>query len=272
MLTNVSGKTKLVPMLACPVDHVIAPSAYNPAFAQRGLDWFMVPMGVDPADLANTLKQLARVTNLQGVNLTIPHKAKAFTLCQWVTAEARVTRMVNTLRLEEGRVWSGTNTDGIGFTNALRAHEMLDVSRSVFIAGAGGAGTAIAFALAKAGVTTIDVVDVDNQRSTSLLNSLQIHFPDLALGNRPQALANAGLAVNATPMGLHKGDPSPFDAATLREDAVFFDIIAARDTELMSAAKERNLRVLGGRAMMDHQLAHQIDFWSGDHISLERLD
>jgi shikimate dehydrogenase len=180
--------------------------------------------------------------------------------------------MVNTLRLEEGGVWSGTNTDGIGFTNALRAHEMLDVSRSVFIAGAGGAGTAIAFALAKAGVTTIDVVDVDNQRSTSLLNSLQIHFPDLALGNRPQALANAGLAVNATPMGLHKGDPSPFDAATLREDAVFFDIIAARDTELMFAAKERNLRVLGGRAMMDHQLAHQIDFWSGDHISLERLD
>jgi shikimate dehydrogenase len=85
-------------------------------------------------------------------------------------------------------------------------------------------------------------------------------------------LANAGLAVNATPMGLHKGDPSPFDAATLREDAVFFDIIAARDTELMFAAKERNLRVLGGRAMMDHQLAYQIDFWSGDHISLERQD
>jgi shikimate dehydrogenase len=105
MLIDVSGKTKLVPVLACPVDHVIAPGAYNPAFAARGLDWFMVPMGVDPKDLVATLGQLARVTNLQGVNLTIPHKAQAFVLCRWVTEEARVARMVNTLRLEEGGIW-----------------------------------------------------------------------------------------------------------------------------------------------------------------------
>jgi len=269
MLTDVSGKTKLVPVLAFPVDHVIAPSAYNPAFAERGLDWFMVPMGVDPKDLTATLGQLARVTNLQGVNLTIPHKALAFTLCRWVTEEARVTRMVNTLRLEEGGIWSGTNTDGIGFTNALRAHDMLDVTRSVFIAGAGGAGTAIAFALAKVGFTTIDVVDMDHKRSTALLNSLQSNFPNITLGNRLEALDRAGLAVNATPMGLHKGDRSPFDAAILRDDAVFFDIIAARDTELMSAAQARNLRVLGGRAMMDHQLAHQIEFWRGDDVDLK---
>jgi shikimate dehydrogenase len=272
MLIDVSGKTKLVPVLACPVDHVIAPGAYNPAFAARGLDWFMVPMGVDPKDLVATLGQLARVTNLQGVNLTIPHKAQAFVLCRWVTEEARVARMVNTLRLEEGGIWSGTNTDGIGFTNALSAHDMLDVTRSVFIAGAGGAGTAIAFALAKAGVTTIDVVDMDNQRSTALLNSLQSNFPNITLGNRREALARAGLAVNATPMGLHKGDCSPFDAAILQDDAVFFDIIAARDTELMSAAQARNLRVLGGRAMMDHQLAHQIEFWRGDYFALKSQD
>lgn len=268
MLTDLSGKTKLVPVLASPVDHVIAPSAYNPAFAERGLNWLMVPMGVDPVDLAATLKQLARVTNLQGVNLTIPHKAQAFSLCQWVTEEARVSGMVNTLRLEEKGIWSGTNTDGIGFLNALRTQEMLDVTRPVFVAGAGGAGTAIAFALAKVGFTTIDVVDIDKQRVSVLLHSLQRMFPNITLGNSSEALTRAGLAVNATPMGLHKGDPSPFDATSLQDDAVFFDIIAARDTELMFAAKERKLRVLGGRAMIDHQLAHQIEFWRGDHFSL----
>jgi shikimate dehydrogenase len=177
--------------------------------------------------------------------------------------------MVNTLRLEEGGIWSGTNTDGIGFTNALRTHDMLDVTRSVFIAGAGGAGTAIAFALAKVGVTTIDIVDMDHKRSTALLNSLKSNFPNITLGNRREALARAGLAVNATPMGLHKGDRSPLDAYILRDDAVFFDIIAARDTELMSAAQARNLRVLGGHAMMDHQLAHQIEFWRGDDFALQ---
>jgi shikimate dehydrogenase len=97
-------------------------------------------------------------------------------------------------------------------------------------------------------------------------------FPNITLGNSSEALTKAGLAVNATPMGLHKCDPSPFDATSLQDDAVFFDIIAARDTELMIAAKERKLRVLGGRAMIDHQLANQIEFWRGDHFALAHRD
>jgi shikimate dehydrogenase len=40
----------------------------------------------------------------------------------------------------------------------------------------------------------------------------------------------------------------------------------------MSAAQARNLRVLGGRAMMDHQLAHQIEFWRGDYFALKSQD
>jgi len=78
-----------------------------------------------------------------------------------------------------------------------------------------------------------------------------------------------GLAVNATPMGLHAHDPLPLDPALLPADAALFDIVAARDTELMAAAKARGLRVLGGRPMIDHQLAHQIAFWRGDAMQLE---
>jgi shikimate 5-dehydrogenase len=40
----------------------------------------------------------------------------------------------------------------------------------------------------------------------------------------------------------------------------------------MIAAKERKLRVLGGRAMIDHQLANQIEFWRGDHFALAHRD
>ena len=78
---TLSGHTRLVPILAHPVGHVRAPRTYNPAFAAAGLDWCMVAMGVHPDDLAATLAQLARVSNLQGVNLTIPHKAQAHALC-----------------------------------------------------------------------------------------------------------------------------------------------------------------------------------------------
>lgn len=266
---TLSGRTRLVPILAHPVDHVRAPRTYNPAFAAAGLDWCMVAMGVHPDDLATTLAQLARVSNLQGVNLTIPHKQQAHGLCRWLTAEAQATGMVNTLRLEADGHWAGANSDGIGFLGAARAHGLFDATRPVVIAGAGGAGTAIAFALAAAGVQQIDVFDSDGARADLLQQGLQRHFPGLVAGTSRGALQHAGLAVNATPMGLHEGEPRPFDPALLPADAALFDIIAARDTELMAACQARGLRVLGGRAMVEHQVAHQLAFWRGDPFPME---
>jgi shikimate dehydrogenase len=264
-----SGATRLVPILAHPVGHVRAPRTYNPAFAAAGLDWFMVPMGVLPDDLAATLAQLARVSNLQGVNLTIPHKAAARRLCRWLTAEAAATGMANTLRLEADGSWAGANSDGFGFLGAARAHGLFDARQPVAIVGSGGAGAAIAFALAAAGATQIDVTDVVPGRAEALQRALQQRFPELAVGTRSEALREAGLAVNASPQGLHASDAPPFDAALLRADAALFDIIAARDTELMAAAKERGLRVLGGRPMVEHQLAHQLAFWRGEAFALQ---
>ncbi|SFM96953.1 shikimate dehydrogenase [Variovorax sp. OV329] len=266
---ELTGATRLVFILAHPIGHVKAPRVYNPAFAAAGLDWFQVPMGVAPEDLVAVLGQLARVTNLQGINLTIPHKAAGHALCSWLTREARATGMVNTLRLEADGQWSGTNSDGIGFVGAARASGLLDLQRPVFIAGAGGAGTAIAFALAQEGVQEIHVSDTDPARVEALLGALRAAHPRITAGTDRDALRRAGLAVNATPMGLHAEDPLPLDPALLPGDAALFDIIAARDTELMAAAKARGLRVLGGRPMIDHQLAHQIAFWRGDAMQLE---
>ncbi len=259
-----SGKTRLVPILAHPVDHVRAPSSYNPAFAAAGLDWFMMPMGVAPADLAATLVQLGRLSNLQGLNLTIPHKAAAYALCTRVTAEAQDTGMANTLRKDAGGQWSGANSDGIGFVGAARANGLLDTKQPVVIIGAGGAGTAIAFALVTAGVQQIDVLDADAARALHLQQTLRRRFPHVACGMRREALKRAGLTINATPLGLEPDDPLAVDPALLPAGSALFDIIAARDTELMAAARQRGLRVLGGRPMIAHQLAYQIAFWGGD--------
>lgn len=274
MAFPLSGQTRLVPILAWPVDHVRAPRHYNPAFAAQGLDWFQVPMGVHPDDLAATLAQLARVSNLQGVNLTIPHKAAAFALCTEVTAEAARTRMANTLRLRADGRWAGTNSDGAGFVGAARAHGLLDAARPVFIAGSGGAGTAIAFALAAEGVGRFTLTDADAARAQALAAALRRHFPALqvdafaAAAAPAAALGGAALVVNATPLGLHAGEPMPLDPALLGLDAALFDIVAARDTELMAAVTARGLRVLGGGPMVEHQLAHQIAFWRGQAFPL----
>jgi len=263
-----SGATRLVPILAHPVDHVRAPRTYNPAFAAAGLDWCLVPMGVHPDHLAGVLAQLAHISNLQGVNLTIPHKAQAFRLCKWLTHEAARIGMVNTMRIEPDGGWAGTNSDGAGFVGAARAHGVLDTERPVVIVGAGGAGTAIAFALAAEGVREIHVSDIDSARAEALVRALRESFAGIEASTRRDTLPRAGLAVNATPLGLQAGDALPFDPAQLRSDAAVFDIVAARDTGLMAAALARGLRVLGGRPMVEHQLATQLAFWRREPTAL----
>lgn len=282
MPSTMTGLTRLVPILAHPVDHVQAPRFYNPAFAAAGLDWCLVPMGVQPPDLSATLAQLARVGNLQGVNLTIPHKAAGHALCRWLGPEARRTGVVNSLRLTPEGHWVGESFDGQGFVDAARFHGLLPPSGRACIVGAGGAGTAIAFALAAAGLTSIHLIDTDRARADSLAGRLREAWPALEVGTGDDgaiadakagapadAPAGAQLVVNATPLGLHAGDPLPLDPARLRADAGVFDIIAARDTELMAACQARGLRVIGGRPMIDHQIAAQIGFWRGEPLDLE---
>jgi shikimate dehydrogenase len=260
-----SGATRLVPILAHPVDHVRAPRLYNPAFAAAGLDWCQVPMGVHPDDFAATVAQLARVGNLQGLNLTIPHKAAAHALCARLGPEARRTGVVNTMRIDADGQWSGESFDGVGFVEAARANGMLWPERPVLLVGAGGAGTAIAFALAAEGVRRIHIANREPERADQLTHALRQAFPGIAADtDAHRGLREAGLAVNATSLGLHEGDPMPFDAALLPPDAALFDIIAARDTELMAACAARGLKVIGGKPMIDHQIAAQIAFWRGD--------
>lgn len=266
---ELTGATRLVFVLAHPVDHVRAPRVFNPAFEAAGLNWLQVPLGVPPDRLSAVLDQLAHTTNFLGVNLTIPHKVSGYALCRWLTREARLTGAVNALRRETDGQWAGTNADGIGFVNAAKANGLLDITRPVFIAGAGGAGTCIACSLAEQGVREINVVDTDLSRAEALRSALRAAYPSLVVGGDPAALKRAGLAVNATPLGLHAGEPMPFDPALLPEGSALFDIIAARDTELMAAAQARGLRVVGGRPMIDHQLAHLIAFWRGDAMQLE---
>jgi shikimate dehydrogenase len=72
------------------------------------------------------------------------------------------------------------------------------------------------------------------------------------------------LLVNATSLGLHATDSLPIDPARLPADCAVFDIIAARKTEFMQAAAARGLKVVGGIAMIKHQLPLQTAFWRGE--------
>ena len=67
--------------------------------------------------------------------------------------------------------------------------------------------------------------------------------------------------MNATPCGLHAGDPLPFDPADLRRDATVVEIIMKPPvTSLMAKAAALGMTVVPGQRMLDGQLAIYAEF------------
>ena len=91
-----------------------------------------------------------RVINLDGIVITIPHKFAALRHCDETTERARFLGAVNVLhRVADGR-WRGDMTDGVAMVAALRKAGCEPAGRRALLAGAGGAGSAVALALIEA--------------------------------------------------------------------------------------------------------------------------
>lgn len=259
-MSHLSGRTHLWALVADPVGHVRAPSFVNPMFERRGLDGFLVPLHVRAAELADVLPRLARIGNLKGIIVTIPHKEPIAALCHSLGPNAALVGAVNTVRIEPDGRLAGEMFDGAGLLAAARANGMDPQGRRVLLVGAGGAGRAIAFAMAQAGAARIGVANRSGDRAARLARDVGAAFPGADVRVAAADAGGCDLVVNCTSLGLKAGDALPLDPATLAAPTGVIDIIAVRDTELMQAARARGCRVVGGRPMVELQFDAQLGF------------
>ena len=258
-----TGASRFIFIFAHPAGHVSAPRHYTPYFHDNGLDWHMVPLDIAPEHLTDTIRNLAKSTSVAGINLTMPHKPAAFALCDAVGPAAKFEGVVNTIRIEANGRLVGESFDGGGFLNASREAGIFDPVRRCVVIGAGGAGRAIAHALAAAGLKRLRLLNEAPGPVDWLASKLRGQFADLDICLE-EKFDDAGLVVNATSLGLRATDPMPMDPSRLPGDCAVFDIIAARRTEFMTACAERGLKVVDGVAMIRHQLPLQTAFWRGE--------
>lgn len=251
------------PSLTPPM-HELEGARHGMHYVYRTID--LAPGEGTTAWLAELLST-ARRLGFDGLNVTHPVKQAVVPLLDRQTESARAVGAVNTVVFtDEGTV--GHNTDVTGFRAALGdAFGDEHLGRAVLF-GAGGAGAAVATALARGSLDELVVIDPDAERATSLVDQVsaasEVRAVALTPEEAPAALAGAGIVVNATPVGMAAHPGTPVDPALLPDEARVADIVYRPvDTDLLVAARARGLRTMPGLGMAMHQAADAFEIFTG---------
>lgn len=259
-----------------PVAHSRSPRMMNAALQQCGIEMQYARFQIAAEELERALHLFAE-NNFVGVNLTIPHKQAAFVLMDEVDDFAGAARAVNCVRFADGKL-IGFNTDGPGFSRALRNEFSVDLRdlRVLLLGAGGGAGRAIAWQCAREGCERLVLVNRNHEKALELARELRPLFQEARVLGRVALIeaaewtdaalrfqiANTDLVINATPLGMKRSDAPVLASALLAPHLIVYDTIYEPPrTPLLDAAAVAGARGANGLSMLLHQGAAAFEFW-----------
>jgi shikimate dehydrogenase len=210
------------------------------------------------------MRGLMALRNLDGLVVTVPYKHRATELADLLHPTGRRVGAINALRRERDGRWSGDMFDGQGLVRALRARDVRLSGARVRMLGAGGAGSAVAVALADAGVAEIAIFDVATDRAASLAEQLRRYYPscDCRATIGPVSTDNADLLINCTPIGMAPGEGMPVPLGPLDPALMVVDVIMKPEvTPLLAHAASCGCRTMNGRPMLEGQAQAVVEFF-----------
>lgn len=264
----ITGTTRVFLILGDPVAQVRAPEAFNHLFRRHGVDAVLVPAHVPPAHFEPFVRQVLTARNISGLWLAIPYKTTMLGLLDRCDRLGRAAGAVNAARRNDDGTLEGALFDGVGFTKALDHFGVPIAGRSALVVGVGGGGVAIAASLAARGAGRIGLYDALPGRTQQVAQRLRSEFgTDVAAlpGSDP---AGFDIVVNATPLGLQRNDPLPFDPARVDAAAVVVDILMKNQpTPLLQACLARGITAHPGYEMLVQQMPEYLSFFGFDAVA-----
>ena len=255
-------------LIGHPVGHSLSPAMQNAAFAALKIDAEYKLFDVEPVDLENFLRDMIK-DGIAGINVTVPHKVKAknFIAANGIlNPHVEMLGAVNTIKVVDGKL-RGFNTDGPGFYRSLVEDLGFEPEgKNVFVLGAGGAARAIVMYLGN-GPKEIFVTDIDDCTVEELRKHFEKYydhhrFKAVNRNNLKESLDASDLLVQATPVGMRDGDPSPIDAKLLHSGMRVYDLVYNRPTtKLVEEAAKRKLNAMTGMGMLLYQGAIAFELW-----------
>ncbi|MDQ0621891.1 shikimate dehydrogenase family protein [Paraburkholderia graminis] len=261
----ITGKTRLYGLVGDPLTAARSPQLLNQVFAEQRVDAACVSFWVKAEHLPAFVTGARAMGNLSGLLVTMPHKQRMLKFVDELHPTARQVGALNVIRCEPDGRWIGAIFDGVGCVLGMQWEGNHPANKSVLLVGAGGAGRAIAFAVASAGASKLNIADIDERRAGDLAASVAAETRCNARSGPPDP-HGFEVVINATPLGMKVNDAMPVDPERLAPGTIVVDIINAPEpTPLRRAAHARGCRTQDGGPMHQGQAVHALRFLGFDY-------
>jgi shikimate dehydrogenase len=258
----ITGLTEFIAHIGYPTHLFKSPSIYNPYFASAGIDCVLVPMACEADGFPALLRSLFALRNLRGAIITMPHKVSTLGLVDRVLPTAQIAGSCNAVRLTGDGLLEADMFDGVGFVRALAGQGFTVAGARTLVVGSGGVGSAIAASLAVAGAGAVALYDTRSESAESLAGRIRQHCPMVQVLTGSNDPTGFDLVVNATPLGMHAGDPMPLEPARIAAGTFVSDVVLSKEpTAFLQAAAAQGARIQVGADMLFEQIPAYLDFF-----------
>ena len=261
-------------LIGYPLEHSLSPKLHTAALKACGLqgDYSLFPIHPDDKQGLKDILNRVRTGEMQGLNVTIPHKQNVIELIDELTTSAKTIGAVNTIYLRENKL-IGHNTDAQGFLTDLnqfisKSQSKIANRKSAVVLGAGGSARGVVFALLNDGwdVTLAARRLAQAHQLSTFFTNYQLRITDFT----DLQLSTFDLLVNTTPLGMSPNiDKSPLPAnLSLPSNILIYDLVYNPDeTKLVKDARAQGLNATIGLGMLIEQAALSFEIWTGHNPS-----
>jgi shikimate dehydrogenase len=248
-----------------PIAHSRSPEIHQAFAKQTGIDLSYERI-LAPLDDFTLVVNDFFAKGGSGLNITVPFKEQAFELCNHLTERAQAARAVNTLWMQDGKLY-GDNTDGAGLVNAIITLEWSLANSRILILGSGGATRGVILPLANAGAGEIVIANRTQSRANALIHDLNrfIQKTTLISCTLNELSGHFDLIINATSASLTG------DGITLPDLLTFdyaYEMAYGKPSSFIDQAKARGVPTADGIGMLIGQAAESFFVWNGIEPSL----
>lgn len=254
--------------------HSISPTIHNATFARHELPFVYIPVSINLQQLPY-VRELMTIMDIEGANVTFPHKQNIMKFCDKIDATAERIGAVNTLVYSRKKL-IGYNTDAYGISQAIKEKFGINLrKKKILLIGAGGAALACADVAVNSGAKELIILNRSKQPLTKMQSRLRkyskataVKVDQLNLQNIRKYSSDSDLVLQATSAPL-SGKNSLAWPKRCKGNAVIMDLRYGLNNKFLEGAIAAGYTVCDGIPMLIWQAAHSFELWTKTSPNLE---